>query len=369
MQLFINNWTSRLTTPVTASAFSFFVPPADAGKLIDLGGDSYYVLTLVEVDGNGKETGWEIVKVTEVDGGLTVVRGQEGTAPREWAAGSLIAARATKGALEALQSVSPASSYLTRENFASQVKNGALGIQSPIAIFARDNVGAYIFSADNGALKAMLPWLTTTLVKGLVAVGPYKFSGNESTGIVVDSNGLVALSTGDSAYSGCSATIRALALISNYGVIESGSFVQGQVRVSALSGGEQRYFLSVTLSLPPFDGVLFRYGAEHSEDAEYSESEWSVWWRDASGVSQSFFPGEALLTTVMSYLRIEIIGDNMACMVNGSAIHTIPLDDMYKTEEATVPFGVSVRLNKVIGDTPALVGLGTPSGRLTLITE
>lgn len=104
MQLFINNWSAVLTAPATASAVSLSVPLADAAKLIGLGTGDHYLLTLAEVDGNGLETAWEIVKVTgAASGALTVLRAQEGTVARDWAAASAISGRATKGTLEALQ--------------------------------------------------------------------------------------------------------------------------------------------------------------------------------------------------------------------------------------------------------------------------
>jgi hypothetical protein len=366
MQLFINNWSAVLTAPATASAVSLSVPLADAAKLIGLGTGDHYLLTLAEVDGDGLEIAWETIKVTDSAAGvLTVLRGQEGTTARDWDASAVISARVTKGTLEALRSavVPPGaggSNYLTRENFIAQVQNGALGIQSPIAIFARDNVGAYIFSADGGALKAMLPWLTTTLVKGLVAVGPYRFRGDNVAGIVVDSNSLVALSTGASADSSSSAEIFANALVSNASEVADGSFVSAPVRAQSLSGGAQQYILSVDLTIPPYGAVSFRYGSD------YSESVWSVWWLDATNSEQSVVTSRALSITGMSYLSITISGGNMVCKVDGITVHTIPLANLYKEETLPAAFGIIVNVYKVTGNTPILIGLGTPSGQLIL---
>lgn len=107
MQLFINNWSAVLTAPAAASAASLSVPLADAAKLTGLGAGGHYLLTLAEVDGNGLETAWETVKITAAAAGvLAAQRGQEGTTARDWAAGSVISARVTKGTLEALQSSS-----------------------------------------------------------------------------------------------------------------------------------------------------------------------------------------------------------------------------------------------------------------------
>ena len=68
----------------------------------------------------------------------------------------------------------------------------------------------------------------------------------------------------------------------------------------------------------------------------------------------------------MSYLAITISGGNMVCKVDGVTVHTIPLANIYKDESTPASFGVSVNLYKVTGNTPILIGLGTPSGQLVL---
>lgn len=104
MQRFINNWSTVLTAPATASAVSLSVPLADAAKLSGLGGGDHYLLTLAALDGAGIEIAWEIVKVTGAAAGvLTVQRAQEGTTALEWESASVISARATKGTLEELR--------------------------------------------------------------------------------------------------------------------------------------------------------------------------------------------------------------------------------------------------------------------------
>lgn len=96
MQRFINNWSTVLTAPATASAVSLLVPLADAAKLIGLGAGDYYLLTLAIVDGSGAETAWEIVRVTGAAGGvLAVERAREGTDALVLAAGTRISARTT----------------------------------------------------------------------------------------------------------------------------------------------------------------------------------------------------------------------------------------------------------------------------------
>lgn len=147
MQLFINNWATMLTAPAGASAGTFSVPLADAEKLTGLGAGDHYLLTLAEVDGNGLETAWEIVKVTGAASGvLTVLRAQEGTAARDWASAAVISARVTKGSLEVLQ-----------ESTGTAVGDAApqpLGTASPGASAAasrEDHVHAKPTAADIGA--------------------------------------------------------------------------------------------------------------------------------------------------------------------------------------------------------------------------
>ena len=150
MQLFINNWSAVLTAPATASAVSLSVPLADAAKLVGLGTGDYYLLTLAEVDGDGSETAWEIVKVTAAASGvLTVERHQEGTTARAWVSASIISARATKGTLEAL-----------RAGGGTSVGNAApqpLGAPTPgtaSAASREDHVHAKPTAADIGAATA-----------------------------------------------------------------------------------------------------------------------------------------------------------------------------------------------------------------------
>lgn len=150
MQLFINNWSAVLTAPATASAVSLSVPLADAAKLVGLGTGDYYLLTLAEVDGDGSETAWEIVKVTAAASGvLTVLRAQEGTAARDWAAAAVISARATKGTFEVLQ-----------ESTGTAVGDAApqpLGVAAPgeaAAASREDHVHAKPTATDIGAATA-----------------------------------------------------------------------------------------------------------------------------------------------------------------------------------------------------------------------
>lgn len=103
-RLFVNNWKAILTAELAMGGLSLSVDAGQAAKLVGLGTGDYYLLTLVAVDVAGAESGWEIVKVTAQAGGvLTIVRGQEGTAPNLWPVGSRIEARLTAGDLSTLR--------------------------------------------------------------------------------------------------------------------------------------------------------------------------------------------------------------------------------------------------------------------------
>lgn len=100
MQLWINNWASALLQPLAAGATTVEVDPSAAARLTGLGSGGYYLLTLIGTDELGNENAWEIVCVTAAAGGaLTIERAQEGTAAREWPAGTGLELRITAGVL------------------------------------------------------------------------------------------------------------------------------------------------------------------------------------------------------------------------------------------------------------------------------
>lgn len=102
MQLFINNWASRLAGPLSSSALTMQIPTEDAGLLAGLGAGDYYLLTLVGVDALGIETAHEVIRVTAVAGSvLTIERAQEGSAALDWSISTRVEARYTAGAAAA----------------------------------------------------------------------------------------------------------------------------------------------------------------------------------------------------------------------------------------------------------------------------
>lgn len=179
MQLFINNWSAVLTAPATASAVSLSVPLADAAKLTGLGAGDHYLLTLVDLDGNGAETAWEVVKVTASAAGvLDVLRAQEGTVALEWAAGDRISARATKGTFEALRP-SPAAVRATTLD--------GLSLDAAVPVAAADSLLVAIgkLQAQLAAIGAVVPEPGTSRTLSTADVGAYIRHTNAAASVVV----------------------------------------------------------------------------------------------------------------------------------------------------------------------------------------
>jgi hypothetical protein len=96
---YANNASSLLNAQLNAGATELFV--------VTTGGSSFpttfpFLVTLVEIDGNGNEIDWEIISVGTRFGdwfaGLT--RGQQGTTDRTWIAGTKVEARLTAGQMD-----------------------------------------------------------------------------------------------------------------------------------------------------------------------------------------------------------------------------------------------------------------------------
>lgn len=100
MQLFLNNWSTTLTAPLSDADASLEVPADAAAALGVIGAGDYYLLTLALVDSLGKETAWEIVQATGVAG--TSVAVTRGSPARNWEAGAEISLRFTAEAARKL---------------------------------------------------------------------------------------------------------------------------------------------------------------------------------------------------------------------------------------------------------------------------
>lgn len=94
-QLFSNYARTNLATTVSEIATSLMVSDSSSFPAVE-SGFSYFLATLVEIDADGNERAWEIVRVTKTIGNVwTVVRGQESTFARTWLAGTRVGLRLT----------------------------------------------------------------------------------------------------------------------------------------------------------------------------------------------------------------------------------------------------------------------------------
>ncbi|MDH0100118.1 hypothetical protein N7320_02160 [Stutzerimonas stutzeri] len=101
-QLFKNNAVSALVGAISAADTVFNLANGELFPAPAAG--DFFLLTLIRLDANGNESGWEIVKVTARTGNtLTVVRAQEGTSGQSWPDGTLADARLTAGSLGQLK--------------------------------------------------------------------------------------------------------------------------------------------------------------------------------------------------------------------------------------------------------------------------
>lgn len=102
-QLFANNASSMIAADISATENTIQLHAGDGALFPDPKNGDYFLATLtVRI---GVEVQWEICKCTARNGDtLTVVRGQEGTTPIAWIAGSKLEARLTAGSIASIYS-------------------------------------------------------------------------------------------------------------------------------------------------------------------------------------------------------------------------------------------------------------------------
>lgn len=116
-----NNAASTLASAISDTATTITIQSADAGKFPTLGADDWSRATLTDALDN-----IEIVKVTARSGAvLTVLRGQEGTTARAWAAGDDIGCRLTAGGLEELAPLGKHTIFVPAGAMTPATTNGA----------------------------------------------------------------------------------------------------------------------------------------------------------------------------------------------------------------------------------------------------
>jgi hypothetical protein len=99
-----NNVSTIIVADVTVTDTT--IPLLDVAKLPEVSASNPTLLTLYHYGQDGREADWEIVQVNAVDTTahtVTVVRGQEGTTAKDWAAGAFAEIRMTAGSIAEIQ--------------------------------------------------------------------------------------------------------------------------------------------------------------------------------------------------------------------------------------------------------------------------
>lgn len=97
-QAYTNNASALLSTSVDLVDLTLQVDPGFGALFPSTATGDYFLITIEDVDGN-----YEICKVTDKTGDIfTVLRGQEGTSPKVFAAGSRVECRITAGTMQNL---------------------------------------------------------------------------------------------------------------------------------------------------------------------------------------------------------------------------------------------------------------------------
>lgn len=121
--LFTNNASAPIASSITTSSTSITVSSGQGAEFPVLAGSDYFIATLVDTSNN-----IEIVKVTARSSDtMTVVRAQEGTTARAYAAGSLLELRITAAVLNNLVQASGDQTITGNKTFSSPIIGSVTG--------------------------------------------------------------------------------------------------------------------------------------------------------------------------------------------------------------------------------------------------
>ena len=143
--LFTNNASTTLASPITNVATTLTVATGDGAKFPNPTGGDYFKLVLNKVI-SGIEYQWEITHCTARSGDiLTITRAQEGTTAAAYAAGDPVSLRATAGTMSALVDLTSTQTLsgktLTSPTLNTPTINGRLSSTSASVTAAGTNQG------------------------------------------------------------------------------------------------------------------------------------------------------------------------------------------------------------------------------------
>lgn len=183
-----NNAYSALSASITASATTLSVLSGHGARFPVIGTDEYTRLTLQDTSNN-----IEIVTVTERIPGsdtFTVIRGQEGTTPLDWVAGSLVELRPTAGLVLTLDAVQE-----MQNKTIDGSKNTLIGLSKSERLTSVSGINA--ITATAAGFTAYADGQRFTLKPLSTNTGPVTLSINDGSALPVVKDTGVALEAGD----------------------------------------------------------------------------------------------------------------------------------------------------------------------------
>jgi len=146
-QVFKNNAYASLSAELSAAGTLATLAAGQGARFPAPTGGDHFLATLILLDGNGAEAGWEIVKCTaRATDGLTIERAQEGTTARIWPVGSRIELRTTAGTLDSFTDTAQAA--------AAAPVQSVFGRTGTVTLQGADVTGALGFTPLDAAQKS-----------------------------------------------------------------------------------------------------------------------------------------------------------------------------------------------------------------------
>lgn len=155
-QIFVNNCVGALSSGITAVDTTMTLVDA---ALFPAPGADFYLLTLIQLSvETGKESAWEVVRVTSKAGNtLTIERAQEGTTALDWPTLTGVEMRVTAGTLNDLQEVTFSEVTSTPSTLAgygiTDAATSAQGLLADTAVQPGDNISSLANDASYATIS------------------------------------------------------------------------------------------------------------------------------------------------------------------------------------------------------------------------